>query len=241
MQRFLKRKPLLAFDFDGTLAPFADDPGKVRTVPTIAQDLSKLGREFKLAVVSGRGVNDLKRRLNFRPDFVVGNHGLEGVRAFRAKSARAKKESRAWVRWLEPRLAEIAEGDEGVFLEDKTYSLSIHFRKGRNKKRIAERLKSSIKRLKPKPRIVPGRDLLNLVPRNSPNKGHAVKQLLSDSGLKSVLFVGDDRTDEDAFSLKSRNVLCVRVGRSKDSLAKYFVKDLKEMDRLFKLALEAIE
>jgi len=71
------REPLLAFDFDGTLAPIVARPSQARVPTTTLRRLHRLTQQLPLAVISGRTVADLRSRLGFEPAHVVGSHGAE--------------------------------------------------------------------------------------------------------------------------------------------------------------------
>ena len=77
---------LCAFDFDGTLAPVAVDPGQVVVPTPVARRLAILADRAAIAVVSGRAAADVRARLNFVAHYVVGNHGQEGVPGCGAKA-----------------------------------------------------------------------------------------------------------------------------------------------------------
>src|SRR5207253_731178 len=77
LQAALQARPLLAFDFDGTLAPIVERADDARVAAEDAQRLDALSRLRPVAVVTGRSVADVTRRLGFSPQFVVGNHGAE--------------------------------------------------------------------------------------------------------------------------------------------------------------------
>ena len=77
LEAILRRAPLLAFDFDGTLAPIVDRPGDARLPPAAAASLQVLANRLPLAIVTGRRIADVRGRLGFRPRFIVGNHGAE--------------------------------------------------------------------------------------------------------------------------------------------------------------------
>ena len=71
----MARRPLLAFDFDGTLAPIVARPDDARVPPAVERRLERLSRVLPLAIVSGRRVDDVRARLSFTPRYIVGNHG----------------------------------------------------------------------------------------------------------------------------------------------------------------------
>jgi hypothetical protein len=73
----MRRQPLLAFDFDGTLAPIVARPDDARVPPAVAHRLQRLAGRLPVAIVSGRRVQDVRRRLLFAPWRIVGNHGAE--------------------------------------------------------------------------------------------------------------------------------------------------------------------
>ena len=70
-------RPLLAFDFDGTLAPIVARPEDARVAHAIEDRLERLSQRLPLAIVSGRRVDDIRQRLAFAPHYVIGNHGAE--------------------------------------------------------------------------------------------------------------------------------------------------------------------
>ena len=86
--------------------------------------------------------------------------------------------------------------------------------------------------LVPWPRLIHGNCVLNLVPREAPHKGDALRALLAHSGCERSLYVGDDVTDEDVFRLKLPAVLSVGVDPGPGSAADLFLPDQSEMIRL---------
>src|SRR5574337_1929491 len=77
LEAIVRRRPLLVFDFDGTLAPIVDRPDDARLPREVAPLLAALARRLPLAVVTGRSVADVRDRLGFDPGVIVGSHGAE--------------------------------------------------------------------------------------------------------------------------------------------------------------------
>ena len=77
----MRRDPLLAFDFDGTLAPIVDRPGDASVPDNVSRCLAKLARAHPVAIITGRSIADVRARLGFEPHFVIGNHGAEDERS----------------------------------------------------------------------------------------------------------------------------------------------------------------
>ena len=70
---------LCVFDFDGTLSPIVAQPAQARLPPEIRKRLLALQKLTPVAILTGRSLADIRDRLGFTTDFVVGNHGLEGL------------------------------------------------------------------------------------------------------------------------------------------------------------------
>ena len=186
-------KTLYAFDFDGTLAPIVTEPTHANAGSTTLQYLDALSRLGSTAVISGRALQDLKKRFTFHPKYLIGNHGLEGL-PNEPDLMHLKQVCAHWVEQLlhEPLLA----GGTGCFLEDKGYSLSIHYRVSRSRK-SREDLMILVTKLKPEPRVVFGKSVINLIPSGGPHKGVALLELMRLDGAEYAIYLGDDDTDED--------------------------------------------
>lgn len=221
-------RTLLAFDFDGTLAPILREPGAARMRPATRSLLREAARHYRCAVVTGRALGDLRPRVAGLPLWaLVGNHGAEdGPR--RPGRADAPATVRSWRRALSGPVSEMP----GVWIEDKRYTLTIHFREARNpgrSRRAILRLAGSLRGA----RLVAGTYGVNILPVAAPDKGTAVRALRRRARSDMVLFVGDDDSDESVFSDGlSRGLVGVRVGRSRRSRAAYYLRNQAEIDDL---------
>lgn len=225
---------LLAFDFDGTLAPIVKNRDAAHMRPETAKAFQELCRLAPCAVISGRSLADLQPRLqNAKVQHVVGNHGLEYAKV----DKRFEKETSELRRLLSRTLNEVA----GVEIEDKRFSLSVHFRLA-PKKSIARRaILEALKQVASKMRVVPGKDVFNVVSRRAPHKGHCLLHLRRLHGHPPTLFIGDDVTDEDVFRLKaSRRLVTVRIGQSAQSKAQYYLRSQHDMDLLLHRLIQLI-
>lgn len=224
-------KTLYAFDFDGTLAKIVSSPSAAEMSKTTELLLNDLSQLAPVAIVSGRSVEDLKQRLKFQPPFLIGNHGLEGIGSDGKALLKAKKICSQW-------LAKISKVDflSGIEVEAKTFSIALHYRKARQKSRAKEQLVQLINELVPLPRVVPGKSILNILPPDAPHKGIAVLDLMKKTKLKHALYIGDDETDEDVFSMPytAGQLLKIRVGKKRTSQADYFIERQSEINLLLK-------
>jgi trehalose 6-phosphate phosphatase len=223
------RRPgtLVVLDFDGTIAPLVRDRTAARMTARTRRLLAALGAERDVAVLSGRGLADLEARVEGLPvRWAVGGHGAEwpGGRVSRALVRRVA----GWRRRLEERLADV----DGIDLEDKEVSLSVHWRAARDAARAEAAVEGAAAGL-PGAAFIAGKRVLNVVPEDAPHKGDALARLVKVSRCQRVLFVGDDVTDESAFRepLPVPAVM-VRVGRSRSSAAAWYVPRRSDVDRL---------
>jgi trehalose 6-phosphate phosphatase len=227
-------KTVYAFDFDGTLAKIVQLPQDAYMTKLTSQLIRQLNEVAPIAIISGRSVNDLKKRIPFAPKYLIGNHGLEGILKNQGTLEKAKLVSDQWRNDLL-----MAPFESGIEIEDKTYSLAIHYRRARNKTDAKNRIFNSIKALSPEPRVISGKSVFNLVPIGAPHKGTAILELMKKTKTKKVFYIGDDDTDEDVFSFPYENsaLMSVRVGFKKTSNASYFLERQSEINRLLKLLI----
>ena len=222
-------KTLFAFDFDGTLSRIVRIPQDAGTTPTTNELMNQLSGLVPVAVVSGRSLSDLRHRLQFKPQFLIGNHGIEGLNRNTGSIKEAQTACDSW----RDKLKGIEFGP-GVEIEDKTYSLAIHFRRSRNKKMAKERIKEAILSLNPEPRIVTGKSVVNILPSAAPHKGAALLELMNTAGVKHAFYIGDDDTDEDVFDLPGARIMTVRVGYKKSSHAQFYIQRQSQINSLLR-------
>jgi trehalose 6-phosphate phosphatase len=227
LEQLAASRALLAFDFDGTLAPIVNDPGRAAMRASTRRLLRKAARAYPCVVISGRSRADVLRRLRgVGLAEVIGNHGLEPSGA----SLRARRKVRTW----RPVLEEGVEGLRGVVIEDKGLSIAVHYRRSRQKNMARARVLAAASRLG-EARLVGGKQVLNILPSGAPHKGLALEQARARLGCDTALYIGDDETDEDVFTLdQPGQLLAIRVGRRSRSAAGYYVRSQAEVDRLLR-------
>lgn len=221
---------LCAFDFDGTLAPIVPQPDQVRLPADIRARLLALAGLAPIAIITGRSVDDIRHRLAFEPDFIVGNHGLEGVPGWEEHAVRHADLCAGWRTWLEQALSEGF--DPGVRIEDKRFSLSVHYRLAADRAATEAQLERLFSELQPRPRVVWGKLVFSLMPEDAGHKGSALEQLMAMTQARSAVYVGDDITDEDVFRLRRPDLLSIRVEHAADSAAEFHVPRPADILRL---------
>lgn len=239
-ERFQSAKSrLLILDFDGTLAPIRKNPDAVLPDPATAAALRLLARQrgLKIAIVSGRSLEDLGRRLPARGFILLGNHGLE-AKGIRLPPAPVRRRAAAIV----PRLAMLRRKLErtlgrrpGIRIEDKRLTLSIHHRNLlRNRRPFFSALISHFRK---KYHREPfdwrrGKKVIEIRPRAGWHKGRAAAALVRMLRPGCTIAIGDDSSDEDMFRALERRAVTVRVGHRQRSRAAYFVPRPRDVRRI---------
>lgn len=232
LAQFASSRMLLALDYDGTLAPIVDDRHEAYMRAATSRLLRRASELYPCAVISGRAQRDLSRRLmSARVKYVLGNRGID-----------IKARPDAFARQVAVtcgRLESSLEGLAGVEIEDKTFSIAIHYRRSRRKRDARAAIVCAVERLPERMRVIPGKNVINLVSADAPNKGDALVDARARAGADTALYVGDDVSDEDVFSLdQPGRLLGIRVGRSQRSAAPYYLRDQGEVDALLSTLIE---
>lgn len=189
----------LVADFDGTLSPVVPTPDAARMTPRNRELLAALQDRLALvAVVSGRGVGDLREKVGLDGATYVGNHGLErwvdGRVEIAPEAAAARPALEAVMREVTPLL------QAGMIVEDKDATVSIHYRLAAAPQQLQATLGPVIAGIAQQHgiRFFEGRMIFELRPPVEIDKGTAFAALVRDFALDGAVFIGDDTTDADA-------------------------------------------
>jgi trehalose 6-phosphate phosphatase len=225
---------LLAFDYDGTLAPLVSAPQSAAMRPSTRRLLKRLSRLYPCVAISGRAYADALSRFRSVDIWrVVGNHGAEPTAGGQVLRRRVKR----WLPILNARLA----GRRGVTIEDKGFSIAVHYRHARERSATRRAVLAAARSLDDV-RIIGGKLAVNLLVPDAPHKGLALERERAHFGCDTVIYVGDDDTDEDVFQLdRPGRLLSIRVGQKRGSAAPYYIRNQGEIDRLIGALVELRE
>jgi trehalose 6-phosphate phosphatase len=228
---------IFGFDFDGTLAPIRPTPGEVAMGARSAAAFAALTRRVPVAVITGRGVADVRSRLSGTPRWVVGNHGAEGMPG--ADPARQAAQAAVCAAWR----GQLARMDvlsaPGIVLEDKRLTLSLHYRQAPVHEAARARLAAALGALHPAPEVVTGKCVLNLMPAGSTDKFGALRTLARSHGAgDAVFFIGDDDNDEVVFRQAPPGWVTVKVGIDGSSAARFRLHGQDAMPDLLDMLLD---
>lgn len=256
INKILKGKFIYLFlDYDGTLTPIARTPGKGVLAEKTKDSLRRLSKmpNCKIAVISGRALKDISKRIGLKNIIYVGNHGFEvkGPKLnfkspIPAGYRKALEEINAR---LEKNLASI----KGVIIEDKGVSLSVHYRLAAKKDMSA--LKNEfydtlfLYEFKRNVRVRSGKMVFEVMPPIPWNKGKVALWLLGrrlfamrNKKMRILpIYIGDDITDEDAFESLRDKGITIFVGRPRKTKAQFYLKDTKEAARFLEEILKNLK
>ncbi len=231
-------------DFDGTLTSITEHPDEARLSPTMRARLARLAGNPRclVAVITGRALTDVQRRVGLDNVFYAGNHGL--VLAGPGWSVVHDRAPEAWgllaecTQRLSLRLGHL----EGVIVENKGLSATIHYRLVPREQHplVSAVVFEELGRVPPgRLEVHQGQMALEVRPAINWNKGTAARWLLDRalgerwSAQASVIYAGDDASDEDAFAALSGVGLTIRVGTDPQStVARYMVRSVADVGRL---------
>jgi trehalose 6-phosphate phosphatase len=223
-----QRLPECAFllDIDGTLLDLAPTPREVWVPPGLGETLSRLRQRTSgaLALVSGRSLNDID--LIFAPEVfpAVGGHGAEmrvsiDSEAVAIHAPPMDKE-------LKRRLAAIAKLSPGILLEDKGYSLALHYRLAPHAEKAIYEAVALIRSEMPEApiEVLPGKCVCE-IKQYGFDKATGVRELMTHQPFRDrcPVFIGDDVTDESVFAIMPNlGGLAFSVGRRVQEVAGHF-------------------
>jgi trehalose 6-phosphate phosphatase len=216
----------ILLDIDGTLLDLAPTPREVWVPPDLAKTLSCLHDKTlgALALVSGRSLNDID--LIFAPEQLpaVGGHGAE--MRLSTDSEAVATHAPPMDKELKRRLAAIAKLSPGILLEDKGYSLALHYRLAPHAEKAIYEAVSLIRADLPNwpMEILPGKCVCE-IKHSGFTKATGVRELMMHEPFRGrrPIFIGDDVTDESVFAIMpDYGGLAFSVGRRAQGVADHF-------------------
>lgn len=181
LKKFTSANVLVGFDFDGTLAPIVSNPDRAAIRPCTRKLLQILTWLYPCVVVSGRSRKDVRQKLGgIRFKEYIGNHGIEPWNSSRPMPWKVE----AWIPLLKHKLGHF----HGVIVENKRLSVSVHYRRERNKKKVLKTI-TEIATALSGARLFGGKQVLNIVPDGAPDKGQAVEQARRKVGCDRVIYL----------------------------------------------------
>ncbi|KAL5792245.1 hypothetical protein ACOSP7_000839 [Xanthoceras sorbifolium] len=260
------KKLVLFLDYDGTLSPIVNDPNRAFMSDAMRSAVREAASLFPTAIVSGRSIDKVNDFVKLENVVYAGSHGMD----ISTPSASLKHQDEGHqiqsvdeqgnkvVRFQPaqeflPTIKEIIEVLEkkikpikGAMVEDNRFCVSVHYRRVNQEDvdTLKEMVHSTVKAY-PNFRISGGKMVMEIRPSINWNKGRALEYLLDTFGFNSSsdflpLYIGDDKTDEDAFEViqgLGRGFPIIVSSVTRDTKASYSLHDPDEvMEFLLRLA-----
>lgn len=229
-------KRAILLDYDGTLVPFHRDPEKAVPSPQVHEILSRLCSDPKneISIISGRNRSFLERWFGDLPLHLVAEHGAS-QRLIGKEWEYIWNESDEWKISFREIMLLFVQRCPGSFIENKRTSLVWHYRNADPiyGVQIAKDLIESLKKALHNPeefKVLEGNHIVEVRP-GLIDKGSAALRVFNELKHPFILAIGDDRTDEDLFSVLPEHAYGVKVGKG-NTQAKYQLRDPSEVVRL---------
>ena len=232
----------LLFDYDGTLTPIVDRPDAAWLSPATRHLLVALVAKprFGVAIVSGRTLEDLRQRVGMAGLVLAGNHGLEIATPRGSFLHPVAAASRPALTAIATALREVLRDIEGVLVEDKGLTLSLHYRQvPRGRVALVGRRFREVTLPYVRGgtvRVTRGKKVYEVRPPVPWDKGRAIEWILNRcyngvQGKMLPIYVGDDVTDEDGFREVDRwhGISVLVAEKRRRSRASYYLSSPAEV------------
>ncbi|CAH9103984.1 unnamed protein product [Cuscuta epithymum] len=251
---------VMFLDYDGTLSPIVEDPDKAFMTDQMRKAVSDVAKHLPTAIVTGRCISKVFEFVQLSELYYAGSHGMDikgpekGRHAYKkANNSLLYQPANEYLPMIDEvhnALLEKTKSIDGAKVENNKFCLSVHYRCVEEKKwiNVVEQVKSVLIKF-PKLRMCQGRKVLEIRPSIEWNKGNALEFLLGSLGYGNSdnvfpVYIGDDRTDEDAFKVlqNRRRGLGIIVSKTPtESNASYSLEDPLQVMQFLRLMVEIYE
>lgn len=235
----------LFFDFDGTLVPIMKSPDDCYLSEDLRKSLYELKNKIKIGIISGRDLEDLKNRVFVEGIYYSGSHGLQiegpDLKYINPEAQRLKP----YIDEVYIKVKNLSGKFEGALVEKKSFSFTLHYRQ------VDSKLRKELKRLffgiirsfrERKIKILNGKMVFEVLPATEWNKGNAVSFMIKSFNRKIFpFFIGDDLTDETVFNEIKDKGVTVKIGYSKNTMARFFLRNQTEVYKFIKILKETLD
>ncbi|XP_065632022.1 trehalose-phosphate phosphatase A isoform X2 [Quercus suber] len=248
----------LFLDYDGTLSPIVDNPDCAFMSDAMRAAVKKVAKYFPTAIISGRSRDKVYDFVGLTELYYAGSHGMDikgpvrqSISGDHPNCIRSTDEQGKEVSLFQPAgeflptinkvfrsLVEITKDIIGANVENNKFCVSVHYRNVDEKNwNVVAQCVNDVLKDYPSLRLTHGRKVLEVRPVIDWDKGKAVTFLLESLGLSNCddvlpIYVGDDRTDEDAFKVlreENQGYGILVSSAPKESNAVYSLRDPSEV------------
>ncbi len=236
---FSGKKIAFFLDYDGTLTPIVSRPELAVISREMQDTIKKLSQKYTTAIVSGRMREDVEKLVGIQGLIYAGSHGFD-IKGPQVSMIEPQAEKTIpLISQIIERLKKELSDSEGIIIEEKKFSVAVHYRLADEKsvpgiKTLVQKIIRENRSL----RLMEGKKVFEILPAIDWNKGKAVKWVMKALGINwkdfSVVYIGDDTTDEDAFRMVSTRGTSILISdKPKVSAADFVLSSPKEVKELF--------
>ncbi len=236
---FGEARPVFFLDYDGTLSPIVDRPELAVMSEEMRDVVKRLSKKFTVAIVSGRMREDVEKLIGIEGLIYAGSHGFDisgpGISMIEPRA----KEMIPLIAETIKRLSEHLGSIKGILIEEKKFSVAVHYRLVEES--YLSRIKDCVNEIiqdNKSLRLMSGKKVFEILPAIDWDKGRAVRWITQALGISwteaSVIYIGDDTTDEDAFRvIRTRGTGILVSQNPRDSAADFRLSSTEEVKNLF--------
>ena len=239
LRRIKKNGCVLMLDFDGVISPIVKIPSRARVSPVARRALAACVEKMPVAIISGRTLSDIEKRVGLRNVIYAGSHGLEWKVNGRVRRKRIAPKTLSAFETARRALLYNAKLFPSLFIEDKRHSVAFGYR-SLSKKQATQFRDGANKTIATAVRVGTIRAIDNLytfeiMPVSEWTKGECAKHIFDTVAQKGsvAVYIGDTLTDEDAFRALTDGIT-IRVGKSHASVAQYYCKSRSGVDKFLR-------
>lgn len=237
LARIRKKGCVLMLDFDGVLAPIVPSPAAAAMLRRTRASLAACVVRMPVAVITGRPLADIIRRVGIARVMYAGSHGIEWKMNGRVKCRRIPAAALMGFRAARRVLRAIASDFPGTMTEDKRHCIAVHYRGLLHRDEI-KFVRAAVVAVAPFTstgaiRVIDNLYTFEIMPRAGWTKGDCALLIWHEScnGATPVpIYIGDGLTDEDAFAALRKSGITIRVGKTRESMAQYYFKTRDKVD-----------
>lgn len=247
IKRSMASKDVFLFlDYDGTLTPIVATPDLAVMSDEMREAVRQAASVMTTSIVSGRATDDVRSKVRLEGLFYAGSHGFEIVDPQGKVTVNEDaQEIRSTIDEVHEKLSERLKGVEGALVEHVKYTISSHYRLVADKD--FPKVKKAVEDILmeyPVLRMTEGKKVFEIRPKIDWDKGRAVQWILRflqyDETKHIPIYIGDDTTDEDAFSFLEDKGFGVLVAEPvRETAARYVVADTKEVKKVLDFLMES--
>lgn len=235
--RLQGRRLAVFLDYDGTLTPIVPHPDQALLSSSMRKTLQTLASRHQVAVLSGRDLPDVQKKVGIENLIYAGSHGFD-IRGPGTLQMQLEQglESLPALENAERELRASLGSIPGILIERKRFAIAVHYRNvPESQIQLIESTVDEIQQRHPSLRKRGGKKIFELQPDVEWDKGKALLWLLQALNLDGPevipLYLGDDVTDEDAFQALAQRGIGIWVGEaSGTTAAQYRLADVSEVE-----------